>query len=140
MIGGPSSFLGFARRAVIRSRTLIRQHQTKAHVMHTTDVHTPDPIAVGVADLEAMVGPDPHRPGPARWRLLVEQMPVWAVVGHLGAIAGTTDPDAIAPESIAEVARERDIPVAAVLAALHYYRGNRGAVDALLAANAAALV
>jgi hypothetical protein len=87
-----------------------------------------------------MVGPDPHRPGPARWRLLAEQMPVWAVVGHLGAVAGRTEPDAISAESIDEVARERDVPPVAVLAALHYYRRNRGAVDGLLAANAAALV
>ena len=105
-----------------------------------TDSRTLEDLAgVSPEELEAMVGPDRHRPGRARWRLRAEEMPIWAVIGHIGAIAGTTEPDKISPSTIAEVARERDISVAAVAAALHYYRHNRCPIDALLEANAAAL-
>src|SRR5688572_10803201 len=89
---------------------------------------------VDSAALDAMVGPDRHRPGRARYRLLAEQVPIWAVIGHIGAIAGTTEPDDIGPDTIAEVARERDISETAVAAALHYYSGNRCPIDALLEA------
>jgi hypothetical protein len=94
---------------------------------------------VDAATLEAMVGPDPHRPGRARYRLLAEQVPIWAIIGHIGAIAGTTEPEDIGPDTIAAVARERDISEAAVAAALHYYLCNRCPIDALLEENAAAL-
>ncbi len=94
---------------------------------------------VDASGLEAMVGPDRHRPGRARYRLIAEQVPVWAITGHIGAIAGPTEPDEIGPESIAEVARERDISDTAVVAALHYYVHNRCPIDAPLEENAAAL-
>jgi hypothetical protein len=94
---------------------------------------------VDAATLAAMVGPDRHRPGRARYRLIAEQVPIWAIVGHIGAIAGTTEPDEIDPDTIAAVARERDIPETAVAAALHYYVHNRGPIDALLEENAAPL-
>jgi hypothetical protein len=44
--------------------------------------------------LRRMVGSDRHRPGPARARLLAEQIPVWAIIGHIEAIAETGDPGA----------------------------------------------
>ena len=94
---------------------------------------------VDAATLEAMVGPDRHRPGRARYRLIAEQVPVWAIIGHLGAIAGSTEPDEIGPDTIAAVARDYDIPEVAVAAALHFYIHNRCPIDALLEANAAAL-
>jgi uncharacterized protein (DUF433 family) len=94
---------------------------------------------VGAVDLKRMVGPDPHRPGPARARLLVEQIPVWAIVGHVGAVTRTTDPVAITDEVIARVAADFDIRREAVQAALLYYQEHRGAIDALLQANAAAI-
>jgi len=56
---------------------------------------------VGPGDLRQMIGPDEHRPGSARARLLAEQIPVWAVVGHIGALAETTDPAAMTDEVIA---------------------------------------
>ena len=94
---------------------------------------------VDAATLEAMVGPDRHRPGRARYRLIAEQVPIWAIIGHIGALAGTTDPNPIVPNTLAEVARERDISETAVAAALHYYVRNRCPIDALLEENAAAL-
>lgn len=86
-----------------------------------------------------MVGPDKHRPGPDRARLIAEQIPVWAIIGYIGALAGTTEPDAISDEVIAEVAVAYDISPEAVQAAVLYYREHRGAIDTLLEANAAAL-
>lgn len=94
---------------------------------------------VDTDDLRRMIGPDKHRPGAARSRLLAEQIPVWAIIGHIGAVAGTTDPGAIRDEVIARVAADYDVPSEAVDAALLYYQEHRGAIDALLAANAAAL-
>jgi len=103
-------------------------------------IRMPAPTETVDTDLDSMVGPDRHRPGPARAHLIAEQVPVWAIVGHIGAVGGTTDPDAITAATVAQVAHDYDISDAAVDAALHYYRTHRGAIDALLAANAAALV
>ena len=94
---------------------------------------------VDAVDLRRMVGPDIHRPEPARARLLAEQIPVWAIVGHVGAVASTTDLAALTDEVIARVAADYDVPLEAVEAALLYYDEHRGAIDALLEANAAAL-
>ncbi len=87
---------------------------------------------VSTADLRRMVGPDPHRPGSARHRLLEEQIPVWAIIGHLKAIAVATDQPYFIEEVIAQTAAEYDVPREAVLAALLYYEEHRGAIDALL--------
>ncbi len=94
---------------------------------------------VSAADLDRMVGPDPHRPGPARWRLLTESVPVWAIIGQIGAEGGTTEPDAISDVVIADVAKGYDVSVDAVRAAIRYYARRRCAIDALLEANLAAL-
>lgn len=105
--------------------------------MQTTDAPLLERLAgANLSELEAMVGPDPHRPGPARWRLIAEQVPIRAVIGQLGAIAGTTDLAQISPHHLAEVALDYDLSEKAVLAALHYYQRRRGAIDALLEANA----
>ena len=48
-------------------------------------------IASDPAVLERMIGPDEHRPGPARARLRAEQIPVWAIIGHLHAVASAAD-------------------------------------------------
>ncbi len=95
-----------------------------------------------VADLDhlrRMVGPDPHRPGPARGRLLAGSVPVWAIIGYIGAIAGSTEPEAITDAVIAEAAAAYDVSDEAVRAALLYYEEHRCAIDSLLEANAAAL-
>jgi hypothetical protein len=100
------------------------------------------PTGAVVADpdhLRRMVGPDPHRPGLARGRLLAESVPVWAIIGYIGAIAGSTEPTAITDKVIAETAEAYDVPYEAVQAALLYYEEHRCAIDSLLEANAAAL-
>ena len=109
-------------------------------MMQTTDAGALALLAgANAEELEAMVGTDPHRPGPDRWRLIAEQIPIWAIIGHLGAIAGTTELAAITRQHIAQVALEYDVSEKAVLAALHYYRRRGCAIDTLLEANAEAL-
>ncbi|MGH2615465.1 MAG: hypothetical protein ACRDJC_09520 [Thermomicrobiales bacterium] len=90
-------------------------------------------------ELRRMIGPDKHRPGLARARLVAEQIPVWAIIGYIGAVVGTTDPTAITNEAIAQVAADYDISHEAVQAALLYYGEHRAVIDALLEANEAAL-
>jgi uncharacterized protein (DUF433 family) len=70
--------------------------------------------------------------------LLLEQIPVWAIVGYTAAVGGTTEPAAVTPEMIDRVPHDCDISVEAVLAALRYYERHRGMIGALLQANAAA--
>lgn len=95
--------------------------------------------SVDTEELRRMVGPDPHRPGTAYGRLLAEQVPVRAIIGYIGAVAGTTNPEAITEEVIADVADAYGIGIPAVRAALLYYAEHRCAVDTLLEASAAAL-
>ncbi len=94
---------------------------------------------VDSAILESMVEPDPHRPGQSRYRLRTENIPIWPLLGQIGAIGGTTEPEKITPQTIAQVARDYDIPTVAVAAAVHYYVHNRCPIDTLLEENAAAL-
>jgi uncharacterized protein (DUF433 family) len=86
-----------------------------------------------------MVGPDKHRPGRACGRLIAEQIPVWAIIGYIGALAGTTNPTAITDDVVAQVAEDYDISAKAVKAALLYYLEHRCVIDNLLEVNAAVL-
>jgi hypothetical protein len=88
-------------------------------------------------DLRRMVGPDPHRPGPDRARLIEQGVPVWAIIGHLLAMNAGTDPLDSSPQAIAQVAEDYRIPTSAVAAALLYYAEHRAAIDTRLAINAA---
>ena len=96
-------------------------------------------LGTDVVALERTIGPDVHRPGPARARLLAEQIPVWAIVGYVAALAGTTDTAGLTDDVLARVAADYAITPEAVAAAMLYYRKHRGAIDALLEANEAAL-
>src|SRR4051794_32931974 len=68
---------------------------------------------------------NPRRPGPAEARLIGFNVPVWAVIGYLQ----TPGADRL------RVAADYEVPVAAVEAAQAYYRCNKGAIDARIAAN-----
>lgn len=105
--------------------------------MHST--RRPPAAVADEEHLRRMVGLDPHRPGPARGRLLAESVPVWALIGYINAIAGSTAPDAITDDVVAETAAAYDIWQETVQAALLYYEEHRCAIDSLLEANAAAL-
>lgn len=94
---------------------------------------------LSIDELRLMFGPDVHRPGPARGRLIAEQIPVWAIIGHLKAIMAATNQETATDAAITQTAAEYDLSRKAVLAALLYYYEHRGAIDALLETNAAAL-
>lgn len=94
---------------------------------------------IATVDLGRMIEPDVHRPGVARARLRDAQIPVWAVMGHVGAVAKTTALTSLPDQLITRVAVEFDITPEAVRAALVYYQAHRGAIDALLEANAMAI-
>lgn len=96
-------------------------------------------LTLSVDDLRRMIELDERRPGPARARLIVEQIPVWAIVGYAGALAGTTESASMTDEVITRVAVAYAIRREAVQAALLYYGEHRRAIDALLEANVAAL-
>jgi hypothetical protein len=94
------------------------------------------------AALRSMIGADRHRPGPDRWRLIEESVPIWALVGQVKAISGVADlfEPAMADrvfEAIDQVAHDYYVTVLAVRAAMHYYRERGCAIDTLLEANAA---
>jgi uncharacterized protein (DUF433 family) len=65
-------------------------------------------------------------------------VPVWAIIGYIGAIAGSTEPGAITDDVIADVAAAYDVSREAVQAALLYYEEHRCPIDTLLEENAAA--
>jgi uncharacterized protein (DUF433 family) len=73
----------------------------------------------------------PHYPGPADARLKEFGTAVWALVGYLKqAVAG----------DVAQAAKDYDVPLEAVQAALAYYRqdeGRRKLIDARITSNAA---
>jgi hypothetical protein len=105
-----------------------------------TPANRVQPMTVGDADaLGRMIGPDEHRPGSARARLFAEQIPAWAIVGYIGGMTGATEAAAITEAAIAQVAAAYGISHEAVRAAVLCYDEHRRSIDALLAANAAAL-
>jgi uncharacterized protein (DUF433 family) len=74
---------------------------------------------------EQDIQPNPYRPGVDEAVLGDFGIPVWAVVGAIVLAHATPD----------EVARDYQIPVAAVRAALAYYERHKDAIDARIAAN-----
>ncbi|HEY8741672.1 MAG TPA: DUF433 domain-containing protein [Chloroflexota bacterium] len=71
---------------------------------------------------------DPRHPWPGDAHLRDSGVPVWAIIGHW---RDATDGDAAA------VARDYDLPLQAVQAALAYYQEHQAAITARLEENAA---
>lgn len=71
------------------------------------------------------IAPNPRRPGLAEARLVMFNVPVWALIGYL------QTPGA----DVARVATDYDVPVAAVEAARAYYGRHKDLIDARIAAN-----
>ena len=69
--------------------------------------------------------PNPHRPGPADWRLRDYGVSVWAIVGQWQTVE----------HDVGRVAAAYAVPRQAVEAALAYYAQNPEVIDARLAAN-----
>ena len=86
------------------------------------------PLAPNWGDV---IGPDPHRPGKSRARLLDPGIPVWSIVGYLRAL----EPE-FSATSIDGAAGAFDVPVSTVTAAVAYYLEHRDAIDAVLTLHA----
>jgi hypothetical protein len=91
-------------------------------------------------ELRQMVGPDPVRPGPSRHRIYLEDwhLPIWPIIGQLKYVTKRDDPETWDLDVIADTAKEWDISLDAIAAALLYYKEHRCAIDAWLAENEAA--
>lgn len=72
------------------------------------------------------IKPNPYKPGKGEVRIRDTGVPVWALIGYLPAVAD--DP--------AQVARDYELPLEAVQAAIAYYQKHRAAIDARLDQNA----
>lgn len=87
-----------------------------------------------------MVGPDPARPEPSRFRLYLGDwhLPIWPIIGQLKHATEEDDPEHWDAQIVAQVAKEWSISEEAMAAAILYYREHRCAIDAWLAENEAA--
>lgn len=85
-----------------------------------------------------LIKADPHRPGPARARLVGFERPIWGIILEMMMFGDIDNPLEASEELIAETAENYGITVEAVRAAVAYYELNRGAIDAKLAADEAA--
>src|SRR3712207_1874985 len=86
-------------------------------------------------DWRTKIGPDPHRPGPDRWRLIEEGITVWAIIGHLQAVGDVDDAKQASEEAIAETAADYNISIEATRAALAHFEDHKCAIDTLLKIN-----
>jgi uncharacterized protein (DUF433 family) len=78
--------------------------------------------------IEQYIEEDPYRPGPADARLKEYGTAVWALISYLDRALGG---------NVEQAAADYEVPVAAVQAALAYYRRHRKPIDARIALNAA---
>jgi uncharacterized protein (DUF433 family) len=84
-------------------------------------------IADSDALIEKWLAPDPYRGGAAEVRLRKYGVHVWALIGHLQGVDG----------DLAQVAKDYDVPLEAVRAAVAYYGRHSAVIDDRLAANLA---
>jgi hypothetical protein len=108
-------------------------------MMIETDVKL-DPVLQGYIppDFAHLIKADPHRPGPARARLVGFERPIWGIIQEMIMFGDVDDPTEASEELIAQTADDFRISVEAVRAALAYYALNRGAIDAKFAEDQAA--
>jgi len=91
-----------------------------------------DGAAVGIIDdnetalIAKWIKPGVHSASADEARIARTGVPVWALIGHLPA----------AENDVCQVAKDYELPVDAVRAAVAYYERNREAIDARLAQNA----
>jgi hypothetical protein len=98
-----------------------------------------DPILKGYIPPEYahLIKADPHRPGPARARLVGFERAIWGIIQEMIMFGDVDDPTEATEELVEQTAKDFRISVEAVRAALAYYALNRGAIDAKIASNAA---
>lgn len=92
-------------------------------------------------ELRRMVGPDPLRPGPARYRVFDRgvDLPIWPIIGQLKTVTGRSNPALWDHATIIQTAKEWSMSLDALAAAILYYTEHGCAIDAWLAENEAAL-
>jgi hypothetical protein len=84
-----------------------------------------------------LIKADPHRPGPARVRLVGFERPIWGIIQSMIMFGDVDDPTEASEKLISETAEGFRISVEAVRAAIAYFDLNRGAIDAKIATNSA---
>lgn len=77
--------------------------------------------------IDKWIRTDPYKPGPADVRIADTGIHVWALIGYLPAVGNNVE----------QVARDYDLPVEAVRAAVAYHREHRDVIDGRLEANSA---
>ncbi len=100
------------------------EHSPAASLSHASTT----PVAERVAPqalIEGRIEPNPLKPTPDEVIITGTGVPVWAVVAHAHALGGDLE----------HVARDYEMPIAAVIAAIIYYHQNQTLIDARLRAN-----
>lgn len=103
--------------------------------MATTETKPENSTVEADVDWRTKIGPDPHRPGRARWRLIEESVPVWAIIQNVLMIGDVDDATQASSETISETADDYLISEEAVRAAIAYYAERRRWIDAFLLIN-----
>jgi uncharacterized protein (DUF433 family) len=109
----------------------IRANQEKHMTLSVTELeqllrHTDDLTSCDQETLLARyIEDDPYRSGPAEVRIKDYGTPVWALIGYVPAVNN----------DLRQVATDYDIPLDAVLAAVHFYTRHKAAIDARIEAN-----
>ena len=75
--------------------------------------------------IKRFIEPNPHNPGADEARIARYGVPVWAVIGYLQAVGGDEEC----------VARDYELPIEAVGAAIAYYRHHQKIIDARIDSN-----
>lgn len=104
-------------------------------------------MAAATALINRWIEQNPHKPGPAEWRIKGTGLPVWRVLGQLAVELGTDDAKtyreidvgAVSPELVTAVATYYDVDTEAIQAALAYANRHPGPVIARLVLDRAAL-
>jgi hypothetical protein len=75
---------------------------------------------LGDDELRRMVGPDPVRPGPSRYRIYLEDwhLPSWPIIGHLKHVTHDAAPEEWDADTLGHVAKEWSISLDAMAAAV----------------------
>jgi uncharacterized protein (DUF433 family) len=97
--------------------------------------------------IERLIEPNPHKPGPAEWRIRGTGLPVWRVVGQFAVELGTEDSTgyreivagAVSLRLLKTVAAYYDMDSEAIRAALAYASQHQEPVIARLVLDRAAL-
>jgi uncharacterized protein (DUF433 family) len=104
---------------------------TVAHTISRGEVDAAERARFERSDaLAALVELDPEQPVADQARLVDSGVAVWAIVNHVGNLAGEEIAGNVDAMTIARTAYDYDIPAVDVVAALDFYQRHRAEVDA----------